>query len=172
MSREIDSLVDSFTSKLSAAGVPITTANSAAALEAFEAKLGKRLPQSFESLLSRYSFSTFDVSDIELFGWNSDWKSGEYFSSATGPKESLAEILLPAGFLQFGRPATGDFDAICFDMKVSAQNREHRIVRLDHEEILCKRRVKVVGQIAPSFRTFIDRVLSSEEPDIVRPAKQ
>ena len=166
MSNEIDGLVDSFVSMLVAAGVPIRVAQNAKALTELEEKLAARLPQSFESLLSRYSFPTFDVCGLTLFGWNSNWESTEYFSSATGPKGSLAELLLPARLVQIGRPDTGDFDAICLDGKDKAQNRDQRIVRVDHEEVLRNGRVRVVSEFAPSFRKFVETVLSSSAPKI------
>jgi hypothetical protein len=56
---------------------------------------------------------------------------------ASATKGSLSEVLLPARYVQIGRPDTGSFDAICFDSNEPAQDREYRIVQVDHEEILC-----------------------------------
>ena len=59
--------IDDFALRMAAAGVPIRPENNASALEAVEARLPRRMSGSFESLLSRYSFPSFDVRGITLF---------------------------------------------------------------------------------------------------------
>jgi hypothetical protein len=135
-----------------------------ARLDLLEEKLPVRLPQSFGTFLSRYSFAPFDVSGISLFGWESD--SNSYSEEASATKGSLSELLIPAGYVQIGRPDAGDFDAICFDLNQKNQNRECRIVRINHEEILCNWRVRVSGEIWPSFIKLVDAVLSSDQAQI------
>ena len=143
-------------------GVPIRAEDNASRLRALQERLPKRIPQSFESLLSRYSFPTFDVFGISLFGWDSD--STAILGEASAPKNSLSEVLIPAGYVQIGRPATGHFDAICFDLNHHAQNREYRVVQADHEEILCNRRVRVTEELWPSFAKLVESALSSDDP--------
>lgn len=155
-----DRLIDSFASKLELLGCPIKRADNAARLAKLEARLPKRLPQSFDSLLSRYSFPPFDACGISFFGWGSN--SSELFEVAATAKGSLPEVLLPSRYVQIGRPDTGDFDAVCFDLKVHEQNREYRIVRADHEEILCNFRVKIRTALWASFRIFVQHHLSLE----------
>jgi len=150
MSHKTDELVDAFASKLKAQGVIIRRDDNTLRLQDLEAKLPKRLPQSFESLLSRYSFQSFDASGISFFGW------GPGSAVASRQKGSLSELLLPAGYFQIGRPDTGSFDAICFDMSMRKQNREYRIVLADHEEILCNMRVKIRSELWPSFHKFLE----------------
>ena len=159
MSHEIEELVDAFVSRLQAQGVTIRRDDNALRLRDLEAKLPKRLPQSFESLLSRYSFLPFDASGISFFGWGQE--STELSEVASPKKGSLSELLLPAGYFQIGRPDTGSFDAICFDMNDRNQNREHGIVLADHEEILCNSRVKICSQVWPSFRKFLETAVRS-----------
>jgi hypothetical protein len=69
-------------------------------------------------------------------------------------------MLLPAGYIQIGRPDTGNFDAICFDANAKASNREYPVVRIDHEEILCNWRVKVVQEVWPSFFAMVEEFIS------------
>jgi hypothetical protein len=154
MSQKLEELVDAFVSRLEAQGVTIRPDDNTLRLRDLEAKLPKRLPQSFESLLSRYSFPTFDASGISFFGWEPG--STELSEVASPTKGSLSELLLPAGYFQIGRPDTGSFDAICFEMNDRNQNREHGIVLADHEEILCNLRVKICSQVWPSFRKFLE----------------
>jgi hypothetical protein len=126
--------------------------------------LPKRLPQSFASFLSQYSFPSFDVEGISLFGWESD--SNPYTDEASAAKGSLSELLIPAGYVQIGRPDTGSFDAICFDLNDQRQNRESRIVSVDHEQILCNWRVRVSGELWSSFIKLTEGVLSSPQPQV------
>jgi hypothetical protein len=47
-----------------------------------------------------------------------------------------------------------DYDPVCFDIK-SRKNRDYRIVKIDHEEILSNHRIKVVSEIAATFRALV-----------------
>jgi hypothetical protein len=155
MSQPTNKLIDSFAAKLESQGVHIERANNLALLEKLEAGVPKKLPQSFESLLLRYSFPPFDAGGITFFGWKSD--SSELFHVLPPNEGTLSELLLPSGYVQIGRPDTGDFDAVCFDLNSAKQNREYRIVRADHEEILCNFRVRIVEELWPSFSNFAER---------------
>jgi hypothetical protein len=154
-----DKLIESFAMKVKGLGVPVQPEDNKSRLGLLEEKLPKRLPQSFASFLSRYSFPAFDAGGISLFGWDSD--SNAYTEEASAAKGSLSEVLVPAGFVQIGRPDTGEFDAVCFDLNVDYQNREYRIVKVDHEDILCNWRVRVSGELWPSFIKLVDSVISS-----------
>src|SRR6266849_9705983 len=139
MSSAVEKLIDSFAAMLKQRGVPMRAENNLARLAMFEEKLPKRLPQSFAEFLSRYSFPAFDVLGISLFGWDSD--QNQFTQESSAAKGSLSGLMLPAGYVQIGRP--GNFDAICFDMNKQRQNREFPIVRVDHEDILCNWKVCV-----------------------------
>jgi hypothetical protein len=164
MPNSTNKLIDSFVSKLMAVGILLREENNASRFQQFEAMLPKKLPQSFASFLSRYSFRAFDAEGISFFDWNSD--SNAFAREASAPKGSLSELLLPAGYVQIGQPGTGSFDAVCFDLNVSAQNREYPIVQADHEEILCNWRVKISKELWPSFIKFADNVVSSTNPQV------
>lgn len=159
-----DKLIDSFATMVMNHGVPLRKEDNSSRLELFQQKLTKRLPQSFESLLSRYSFREFGVLGVELFGWDSD--SNAYIAEASAPKNSLSEFLLPAGFVQIGRTELGGFDALCFDWNKPVQNREYRIVQVDHEDILCNSKVRVVGELWPSFVKLAEDALSRPDPKV------
>jgi len=164
MTSSTDKLIDSFAAMLREHSVPIQGAENTSRLRRFEEKLPKRLPQSFQSFLSRYSFPEFDVLGITLFAWDSDLNP--YIEEASAAKDSLSEFLLPAGFVQVGRTDAGGFDAICFDFNDPAQNREYRIVQVDHEDILCNSKVRVVATPWPSFIGLVQNTLSASDPDI------
>jgi len=48
-----------------------------------------------------------------------------------------------------------DYDPVCFDVNSWKKDREMRVVKIDHEEILCNNRVKVVAELAPSFEALV-----------------
>jgi hypothetical protein len=48
-----------------------------------------------------------------------------------------------------------DYDPVCFDMNSRKKNREMRVVKIDHGEIFCNSRVKVVAELAPSFEVLV-----------------
>ncbi len=83
-----------------------------------------------------------------------------YFNAASAEKGSLSEVLLPAGYVQIGQPEGGSFDAVCFDMNERKQNREFRIVQIDHEEILIHRRIKIRRALWESFYKLVEHALS------------
>jgi len=119
-----------------------------------EAKLPSRLPPLFLSLLSRYIFLLFDAGPLTFFA-NTGEDIYDEFSLAVFRDEVLSEQMLAAGYLHFARLDTGSYDPICFDTNNPSGNGDYRIVQIDHEEILINDRVKVVKQIAPSFRQFV-----------------
>jgi hypothetical protein len=164
MSTATDKLIESFAAKVKDHGVPVRKEDNKSRFELFERKLPKRLPQSFASILSRYSFPAFDVLGITLFAWDSDLNP--YIQEASAAKDSLSEFLIPAGFVQIGRTDTGGFDAICFDWNKPVQNREYRIVQVDHEDILCNSKVRVVSELWPSFIKLVEDALSRPDPHI------
>ena len=157
-------LIDSFAALLRQHGVPIRDEDNSSRLRDLEAKLPGRLPQSFESFLANYSFPGFDVIGVTLFGWESD--SNTYINEALAPAGSLSELLIPAGYVQIGRPDTGNFDAICFDLNKHAKKREYRIVQVDHEDILCNWKVRVSAECWPSFIKLVESALNAEHPQV------
>src|SRR5262252_2216025 len=159
-----DQLIDFFAAMVKDRGVPINPEDNASRLAMLEKKLPKRMPESFESFLSRYSFPTFDVLGIPLFEWESD--SNKYITEASAPKNSSSELLIQSGYVQIGRPDTGDFDAICFDLNRQAQNRECGVVQVDHEGILCNWKVRLTGELWPSFVKLVESALSSGDPHV------
>ena len=76
--------------------------------------------------------------------------------------KGLWETLIPNGYIQFGKGSDMDYDPVCFDIS-SRKNRDYRIVKIDHEEILCNYRIKVVSEIAPSFRALVLQTIERAE---------
>ena len=132
-------------------------------VEELEGKVARRFPVSFHSLISRYEFSPFDCKGIFFFGNTREVKEErEELRFAIFQDKILSECLLKSGYVQFGRPDTGDYDAICFDTNQKRSNREYPIVRIDHEGILCFSQIRVTEILAPSFYKFIKSVAEAD----------
>jgi hypothetical protein len=164
MTSEIDHLIDRFAGMVQGLGVPILAEDNSSRLLVLKEKLPKRIPLTFESLLSRYSFPAFDLLGITLFEWVSD--STPFIAEASAPRNSLSELLIPAGYVQIGHPATGSFDAICFALNHYAHNCEYGIVQVDHEEILCNWKVRIVRELWPSFASLVESAMDADDPQV------
>lgn len=125
-------------------------------LAPFEQKLPFRLPPTYRSLLLRYRFPCFEVGSVSLFG-NVDGLSRDELVVASIRDRWLTPVMHADGFIQIGRPDTGDYDPICFDMRRRTKSGEGRIVQLDHEEILCNERTRIVQNVADSFLDLLAR---------------
>lgn len=158
MATPTDQLIDRFVLRLKESGVPIQPEDNSARLAELEATLPQRMPASYESFLSRYSFLSFEVAGILFFGWDS--KSAPDLEMIPMAPHDMSKELVSAGFVQIGRPDTGSYDPVCFDLNSSGQNREYRIVQADHEQVLQWSRVKILREMWPSFRKMVELYLS------------
>jgi hypothetical protein len=154
----ITQLMDQLVVKVDPSKVIFSRIAEAAWIDVLESKLPSRLPTSFRSLVTRYAFASFGIGPLTLFG-NTGLDEEDDLNVAIFRDPTMAPALLKNGYIQFARPDTGSYDPICFDARKSAANREFAIVRLDHEQILCNDRIKVVEKVADSFFRFAQRVL-------------
>jgi hypothetical protein len=142
---------------------PVKMETEHAALEAIYSKLPARFPPLYERLILSYRWAQIDVGTFRLLpnppGEDLGGLLAEIERDAT-----LHKNLLPAGYIQFGRGPDVDYDPVCFDTHSRTSNRDYRIVKIDHEQILCYDRVKVVAQLAPSFRHLIEQTIERAEP--------
>jgi hypothetical protein len=124
---------------------------------AFEARLPFRLPPSFLALIRRYRYPAFDCSGVRLFG-NVNGTQHDDLAVATFADRVLADVTQRCGFVQIGRPATGSYDAICFDLRDRSKTGEAPLAHLDHEEILINGRIKIVGTVSESFLELLGKL--------------
>ena len=131
-----------------------------AALDALYSQLPYGLPSLFEALLLRWRWASVDLNVVELLA-NPAGGDLSGFSSEVLKDRGLAEVLLPAGYVQFGRVGGGHYDPVCFDLARGRSSDDARVVQIDHEEILCNRRLLVVREVQPSFRRLVEAVVAS-----------
>ena len=149
----VTELIDQFVMKVDPSMGIFRKIEMAPWIDVLESKLPRRLPSSFRSLVTRYAFPSFDVDALILFG-NTGLNQEDDLTELIFRDRMMAQAMLKNGYIQFARPETGSYDPICFDASRSVANREFGIVRLDHEQILCYDRIKVVEQVAESFFKF------------------
>lgn len=127
-------------------------------LDSLYAKLPARFPPLFERLLLTFRWAKVDLKTYTLMANPLDSDFQAFFTEISGDR-GLWEVLLPAGYLRFAKGPDIDYDPICFDMNSREKSREMRVVKIDHEEILCNHRVKLVAELAPSFEDLVQSTI-------------
>jgi hypothetical protein len=133
---------------------PIRIDTPRAALEAIYAKLPARFPPLYEHMILYYRWAEVDLQLYRLLP-NPPGPGLTGLLMEMSKDRGLWNCLLPAGYVQFGKGSDADYDPVCFDYTTRKKNRECRIVKIDHEQILCNERVRVVSELAPTFESFV-----------------
>jgi hypothetical protein len=116
------------------------------------------MPPLYERLILSYRWTEVDVGRVRLLGSLPPGLQG--LQGAILRDSGLFEQLSPAGYVQFGRGPDMDYDPVCFDLRHRDSDGDCRIVKFDHEEILCNRRLSDVAEIAPSFRALVEAIVA------------
>jgi hypothetical protein len=127
-----------------------------AQVESLYAKLPARFPPLYERLLLTYRW---DMVDLELLRLLPNPPGDNFSGLLANEKNFLSNFLIRAGCIRFGLGADIDFDPICFELKSRKKNKEFRIVKIDHEDILCREKLTVVSEVAPTFRDLVLKVI-------------
>jgi SMI1 / KNR4 family (SUKH-1) len=137
----------------------IVASDGASWLAEVERQLPFPLPPTLRLLVSRYLFPSFDAGPLMLYSVGCD--RNEYtteFRVAMRGDAIMWPFLLERGFLPFAKPAGGSYDPVCFDFRGSSRKTEPAVVRIDHEEILCYDRLRVLEIMAPGFDVMLEEV--------------
>jgi len=133
---------------------PIPQVTDPSMLDPFYAKLPARFPPLYEQLVLTYRWADVDLGSYRLLG-NPLGTNLCGLLDKMLKDEFLSTCLFKNGYIPFGKGPDIDYDPVCFDLKSRKKNREFSIVKLDHEEILCNERIKVVTDLAPSFEQLV-----------------
>jgi len=133
---------------------PISVTKAASYLDPVYARLPARFPPLFESLVLSYRWAEVDLQSYRLMA-NPPGKDLGGLLREISKDAGLWDALLPAGYIQFGKGPDADYDPVCFDIKSRKKNGDCRIVKIDHEEILCNYHVEVIAELAPSFEQLM-----------------
>jgi hypothetical protein len=133
---------------------PLRFTTEAPALNPLYQELPARLPPLFEELALSYRWAEVDLESYRLVA-NPPGPDLRGLLSEMGSDPHLWEALIPAGFIQFSKGPGLDYDPVCFDTRSRSSSGDYRIVKIDHEGILCNYRVKIVDELAPSFEQLV-----------------
>jgi hypothetical protein len=133
---------------------PIKVQTESCLLDPIYSTVPGRFPPLYERLVLSYRWAEVDLQSYRLManppGFGFDALLREMSSDPI-----MWNCLSEAGYIQFGKGPDVDYDAICFDITARRQNNDCRIVKIDHEQILCKNRVRIVAELAPSFEQLV-----------------
>ncbi|HKF22942.1 MAG TPA: hypothetical protein VKE93_15325 [Candidatus Angelobacter sp.] len=141
---------------------PAKVSTPASCLEKIYRKLPDPFPPLFESLVLSYRWAEVDLRSYRLLA-NPLGPDLSGLLEEISHDVGLWEALLPAGYIAFGKGPDIDYDPVCFDTRSRTREGDCRIVKIDHEEILCNYRVKVVGELAPSFEDLMLQTIRLSE---------
>jgi hypothetical protein len=133
---------------------PVRVETPLSQLDEVYAELPAHFPRLFEHMVCSYRWAEVDLGIYRLLANPPGDDFNGLFQQMTNDP-FLWDALLPAGYIPFGKGPELDYDPVCFDIKTRKQGDDCRIVKIDHEEILCNNRVKVVAELAPSFYQLI-----------------
>ena len=127
-------------------------------LDSLYAKLPAKFPPLFERLLLTFRWAEVDLKTYTLLA-NPLGPDLQGFFAEISRDPGLWKALVPAGYLRFAKGSDMDYDPVCFDMNSRRKGGEMRVVKIDHEEILCNCRIKVVSELAPSFEALTQNTI-------------
>ncbi len=137
---------------------PAKTATDPKLLDPLYARLPARFPPLYEQLVLSYRWAEVDLQSFRLLA-NPPGADLDGLLAEIEKDKGLTESLIPAGYIKFGKGTDMDYDPVCFDIKSRTKGKDYRIVKIDHEEILCNCRVKVVAELAPSFEQLVRQTI-------------
>jgi hypothetical protein len=138
---------------------PLRTTTDTSALDSLRAKLPARIPRLFEHLLLNYRWAEVDLDMFTLTANPIGSDLSRWLDEASRDK-FLWNFHLRSGYIPFGKGPDMDYDRICFETKSRKKGDECRIVKIDHEEVLCNERIKIVRELAPSFRSLVEQTIA------------
>lgn len=158
---DADLLNDFFNALVNVYGVPIIKSETKqTCLEHLYSMLPAKFPPLYEKLLLSYRWQEIDLGILRLLE-SPEEQDFTGITDAIFRDTALSESLIPAGFIQFAKGPDLDYDPICFDIKSRQKDGDCRLVKIDHEGILCFSKIIIIKEVAPSFRSFVKSCVSS-----------
>ncbi|SRR6266481_2258234 len=131
-------------------------------LETLYARLPARFPSLYERLVVSYRWEEIDLQLHTLLANPAGPDlNGLYLQISR--HTALWSQLSRSGYLPFAKAPAGDYDPVCFDLKSRKKNRDCKIVRIKHEEILCNNRMKIASELAASFEDLVAKTIALAE---------
>ena len=138
---------------------PQVAPTEASHLDLLYARLPALFPPLYERLVLNYRWAEVDLQSFRLLA-NPPGADLSGLLAEVERDKGLRESLIPAGYIKFGKGPDVDYDPVCFDIKSRTKRKDYRIVKIDHEEILCNYRIKIVAELAPSFEQLVRETIA------------
>lgn len=136
---------------------PFLVETDPAELESLYQKIGGTFPPLYEQLLLSYRWLEVDLKLLRLFA-NPPGDKFDGLSETIFADRGLAEVLIPAGYVPFGRSSV-NYDPMCFDLNNRLSAGDCPVVQFEHEAILCERQIGEQWQRWASFRDLMNEVV-------------
>jgi hypothetical protein len=137
---------------------PSKVSTDRAMLERVYSSLPARFPPLFELLLLSYRWAKADLRRYALLA-NPPGHDLSGFLEQISSDRAIWKCLTGSGYLQFGSGPDIDYDPVCFDLRSRNNSADCRIVKIDHEQILCNAQAKITAELAPSFEQLMLRAI-------------
>jgi len=137
---------------------PIRVSTEFSSLEPVYSSLPAPFPPLFERLVLSYRWAEVDLQSYRLLA-NPPGPGLSALLRQMSNDPTMWRCLWEAGYVQFGKGPDVDYDPVCFDISSRTKNKDYRIVKIDHEEILCNDRVEIVAELASSFEQLMLRTI-------------
>jgi hypothetical protein len=123
-------------------------------------RLPYRWPLSFHTLISRYQFPSFCCGPLEFYSVGLTNPSDDYYELRTAVLRdpAMVSVLWGHGYLPFARPEDSSYDPVCFHCVNVSGASEPAVVRIDHEEVLCRNRIRVQQVVSPAFDLLLEHM--------------
>ena len=144
-------------------GRPAKTNFSHSLLDPIYARLPARFPPLFELLVLSYRWDEVDLALLRLLP-NPPGADLNGLMNEILKDRGLSDFLLPRGYVKFGKGPDMDYDPSLFRyILAKTKTVTAKLSKIDHEEILCNYRLKIVAELAPSFEDLVKSVIKLAE---------
>jgi len=133
---------------------PAAIATDVSALKDFYARIPGPLPALYEQLALTYRWLEVYLGDSLRLLANPPGPALRGLADSIAVDPVFVEILFPLGLVPFGK--AGDiYDPVCFDLRSPVGEGDCKIVRVEHESVLCDGRVGETWLVSDSFRALV-----------------
>ena len=117
-------------------------------------------PPLFEHLVLNYRWLEIDLDGFVTLLANPPGPALGPLLSGIRSDATLVEVVLPVGLVPFGKASGGSYDPVCFDTRRRRPDGDCPVVRVEHEAVLCDRRIGQSWELADSFRSLVVAAIS------------
>jgi hypothetical protein len=128
-------------------------------IERAQLSLPFSLPRCFTDFACRYVFTEFEIERLHHYD-NYDGNEKWCWHAALFSDQAIYKVCSANLFLPIGQPEASNYDRVCLDLN-RLKSGDCPVVQLDHEAILLKEKIKIVTELAPSYKKLISNVLTS-----------